>query len=117
MNDWMLPVEFMQLGYIVIPLIVIYIFMSFVKNQVVKCVLYFLKALAYSTLAYFMWKFYAGKEQIDTISAFTFIFCCFESADNLVSLLSVPIEWRHKMREDRREYELKKLELESKRKM
>lgn len=107
MSNIMLPVEVMKIGYVVVPLIVIYILVSFVKNQVVKCVLYFLKASAYFGLAYYMWRFYGEKEQIDAISAFTFIFCCFESADNLISLLSVPIEYIREIIKDRFEYEMK----------
>lgn len=114
MNDIMLPTEFMKIGFtMAVPLIILYIVISFVENQVVKCTLYFLKSLAYFGLAWFMWKYYNGKEQMDIISAFTFIFCCFESADNLISLLSVPIEYIRKTRKDKFEYEMKKAELES----
>lgn len=117
MSNIMLPVEFMKIGYVVVPLIVIYILMSFVKNQVVKCVLYFFKASAYFGLAYFMWIFYSGKEQIDVISAFTFIFCCFESLDNLISLLSVPIEYIRELRKAKLEYKSKMRQLEREQRM
>lgn len=117
MSNLMIPVKFMKLGYIVIPIMVIYIIMSFVKNQVVKGILYLLKALAYFGLAYFMWKFYDGKEQIDVISSFTFIFCCFESADNVISLLSIPIEYIHKLQECKIEDLSKKIDSESQRRM
>lgn len=109
MNDLMISVVFIKIGYVVaIPLIVLYIATLFVENQVVKCTLYFCKSLAYFELAHYMWKYYSGKEQIDIISAFTFIFCCFESADNFISLLSVPIEYIRKNRKDKFEYEMKK---------
>ena len=116
MNNVMISTEFIKIGFtLAVPLIVIYIAMSFVENQLIKFTLYFLKALAYFGLAWFMWKYYNGKEQIDIISAFTFIFCCFESADNFISLLSIPIEYIRKIRKDKFEYEMKKAELLSKR--
>lgn len=99
MDNIMIPVEFMKIGYVVaIPLIVTYFVTVLVKNDMVKFFFCFLKTVVYFTLAYFMWKYYQGKDQIDIISAFTFIFCCFESADNLISLLSIPIEYIRKIR-------------------
>lgn len=97
MGEMMLPVEFMKLGYIFIPVfLVLFVMEMFVKIQYVKMILLFLKALAYGGLAFLMWKFYQGKPQIDIISAFTFIFCCFEASDNLLSLIYIPInEYRH----------------------
>lgn len=114
MDNLMLPVEFMKVGFAIsIPLLVIFVLISFVRNQVVKCILCLCKAMAYLGLAFLMWKFYCDKEQVDVVSAFTFIFCCFESVDNIVFILSVPIEYIHKRRDEKLEYELKMMELES----
>lgn len=102
MDNIVIPVEFMRVGYgFVGPLLIIFFSMSFVRNQIVKCTLYFFKAVAYFGLAFLMWKFYCDKEQIEIVSAFTFIFCCFECVDNVVSLLSVPINHIHDWRETR----------------
>jgi hypothetical protein len=99
MNDILIPVEVIKIGYtLAIPLIVLYIVIAFAENQVVKCAIYFLKSLAYFILAWVMWKYYNGKENIDIISAFTFIFCCFESVDNAISLISIPIEYIRKIK-------------------
>lgn len=108
MSDILIPVEFLKMGYtLAFPLIALYLVISFVENQVVKCVIYFFKSLAYFGLAWVMWKYYNGKEQIDIISAFTFIFCCFESVDNVISLISVPIEYIRKLRKNKLGYEMK----------
>lgn len=100
MDNIMLPVEFMKIGYVLIPvLLMVHIFALFCKSKVVKAIMYLLKAVAYGGLAYFMWIFYQGSMQIDMISAFTFIFCCFEGADNLFSLISMPFEVHEKYAE------------------
>ena len=92
MDAIMLPVEFMKLGYIFIPAFVLFFALDIaIKNQFAKALLVLLKAFAYGGLAILMWKYYQGKEQIDIISAFTFIFCCFEAADNAVSFFAIPI--------------------------
>ena len=118
MDNIMFPVEFMKIGYaLTVPLLFVFLLISFVRNQLIKCTLYFVKAAAYFGLAFFMWKFYCNKEQIDVVSAFTFIFCCFECADNIVSLLSIPINYIHDCRDRKFEYKMKQMELESKRKI
>ena len=100
MDKLMLPIEFVKIGYvIVIPLLIVFLLMSVVRNQVVKCILYIAKAFAYFGLAFVMWKFYQNREQIDVVSAFTFIFCCFECMDNIISILSILINNIHDFRD------------------
>ena len=78
MSNIMLPIEFVKFGYIFIPVFgFVFVLGIFVENQFVKVLLHILKFFAYGGLAFLMWKFYQGKEQIDIVSAFTFIFCCF----------------------------------------
>lgn len=93
MSDIQLPIEFMKVGFVIaVPLLALYFVLLFVKNQLVKCVIYICKMFAYAALAWIMWSFYKNRETIDIISAFTFIFCCFESIDNFISFISIPIE-------------------------
>lgn len=113
MDNLMIPVEFMKVGYVVATaLIALYFFTVFVKNEFTKFIMYFFKFLAYFGLAYFMWEFYKTREGIDIVSAFTFIFCCIESADNIISFLSIPIEYMRKIHENRKMYEIQKMNLD-----
>jgi len=112
MNDVMLPIEVMRLGYGLIPvLVILYAITIFVKNDLVKALIYFFKAFAYCGLAFLMWKYYQGKEQIDIISAFTFIFCCFEGTDNILSLISIPVEKVRAIKEEISKSQIEILEL------
>ena len=107
MNDIQLSIHFMKIGAVmVVPLIVTYLVLAIVKNSLIKCIVYFLKVIAYVGLALIMWNFYKNKDTIDIISLFTFTFCCFESVDNLISLISIPIEFFRDIREKEIECEI-----------
>lgn len=97
MEKIMLPVQFMKYGYIFIPAFIIFFIMEVLTNsQILKEVLLLLKTLAYAGLGYVIWKFYQGKQEIDVMTAFTFIFCCFEAVDNFFSLILIPImQYKH----------------------
>lgn len=93
MDKLLIDAEFMRIGYaLAIPLIFIYFLTVIIKNQMVKWFFSFFKMLAYFGLAYAMWIYYKDAKTVDIVSAFTFIFCCLESADNFISCISMPIE-------------------------
>jgi len=111
MESIMLPIDFMKWGYAFIPmLIVAYLLTMFFTGNLVKAFLYVMKAMAYGGLAYFMWKHYQGLQQIDVISGFTFIFCCYEATDNLFSLIAIPVEKFRRIKE-KTQYSLEMLDL------
>lgn len=93
MNNIMLPVEVMKLGSVILlPLFVVFLILLIIKNNVVKFVLHFFKMAAYFGLAYYLWWYYKNEDQIDIISTFTFIFCCYEGLDNLISWISILVD-------------------------
>lgn len=103
MDNIMIPVKYMEIGYVFIPLFIgIFLWDKFAKSQFAKAFILSFKVMVYAGLAYLMWKFYQGKEQIDLISVFTFVFCCFEAIDNMVSLLCLRVYKR-----DMDEYDIK----------
>lgn len=93
MDKLVIPIEFMKIGYIwAIPMVITYFLTIRVKKQYAKPILYLMKMLSYLGLAGLMWKYYQTKIEIDVVSAFTFIFCCLEAADNFISLMSILVE-------------------------
>lgn len=91
MDNILITVNFMKLGiFITIPLAIIGIITTLIDNRFISFFFNLVKCFFYGGLATYMYIYITRNsiQEIGMVTAFTFIFCCFECGDNFVKIFS-----------------------------